>query len=107
MSQAEAAAVVSASLCAVSKWMVLDRACGLRAVGPKRRGRWAGEDRLTPAQSERIRQLTGDLLADQLKRTFFLWIRAAVAALIEPEYGISVSLAAVGRDLSGWRMSPQ
>jgi len=107
MSQTRAAIVYGASLRAVSKWMGLDRAGGLRALKPKRRGRRAGEGRLDPRQSTRIRQLIIDALPDQLKLPFYLWTRAAVVTLIEREYGISVSLTTVGRYLSSWGMSPQ
>lgn len=107
MSQTQAAQVFGASLRAVNKWMALDRVGGLRALKPKRRGRRAGEGRLNPVQAARIRQLIIDALPDQLKLPFYLWTRAAVVALIEREYGISVSLTTVGRYLSGWGMSPQ
>ena len=107
MSQTEASKVYGASLRAVSKWMALDRTGGLRALKQKVRGRRAGEGRLQPAQSARIRQLIIDSLPDQLKLPFYLWTRAAVVSLIEREYGISVSLTTVGRYLAGWGMSPQ
>jgi transposase len=107
MSQTEASKVYGASLRAVSKWMALDRTGGLRALKQKPRGRRAGEGRLQPAQSARIRQLIIDSLPDQLKLPFYLWTRAAVVSLIEREYGISVSLTTVGRYLAGWGMSPQ
>jgi transposase len=107
MSQTRAAEVFGASLRAVSKWMALDRAGGLRALKPRRRGRRAGEGRLTAAQSSRVRQLIIDSLPDQLKLPFYLWTRAGVAALIEREYGTSVSLTTVGRYLARWGMSPQ
>jgi len=70
MSQTQAAIVYGASLRAVSKWMGLDRTGGLRALKPKRRGRRAGEGRLDPRQSARIRQLIIDSLPDQLKLPF-------------------------------------
>ena len=107
MSQTRAAEVFGASLRAVSKWMALDRAGGLRALKPKRRGRRPGEGRLNRTQSARIRQLIIDSLPDQLKLPFYLWTRAAVVTLIERQYGIRVSLTTVGRYLSGWGMSPQ
>lgn len=107
MSQTQAAQVFGASLRAVNKWMALDRAGGLRALRPRRRGRRAGDGRLKPAQAARIRQLIIDSLPDQLKLPFYLWTRAAVVNLIEREYGITVSLTTVGRYLNGWGMSPQ
>lgn len=107
MSQTRAAEVFGASLRAVSKWMALDRAGGLRALRPKRRGRRAGEGRLGAAQAARIRRLIIDSLPDQLKLPFYLWTRAAVVSLIEREYGMTVSLTTVGRYLNRWGMSPQ
>ncbi len=107
MSQTRAAEVFGPSLRAVSKWMALDRAGGLRALKPKRRGRRAGEGRLNRTQSARIRQLIIDSLPDQLKLPFYLWTRAAVLTLIDREYGVTLSLTTVGRYLSGWGMSPQ
>jgi transposase len=107
MSQTQAAVVYGASLRAVSKWVGLDRAGGLRALKLKRRGRRAGEGRLDPKRSARIRQMIMDSLPDQLKLPFYLWTRAAVVTLIEREYGVSVSLTTVGRYLCSWGMSPQ
>ena len=107
MSQTQAAQVFGASLRAVNKWMALDRAGGLRALRPRRRGRRAGDGRLKAAQAARIRQLNIDSLPDQLKLPFYLWTRAAVIKLIERQYGITVSLTTVGRYLNRWGMSPQ
>lgn len=107
MSQTQASQVFGVSLRAANKWMALDKAGGLRALKAKRRGRRAGEGRLDPTQSMRIRQMIIDGLPDQLKLPFYLWTRAAVASLIEREYGIAVSLTTVGRYLKSWGMSPQ
>lgn len=107
MTQTDAATTFGVSLRAVNKWAALDKAGGLRALKPKRRGRRAGEGRLDPAQSTRIRQLIIGKMPDQLKLPFYLWTRAAVAALIEQEYGVVVSLTTVGRYLKAWGMSPQ
>ena len=46
-------------------------------------------------------------MPDQLKLPFYLWTRAAVASLIEREYGEAVSLTTVGRYLKAWGMTPQ
>lgn len=107
MSQTQASQVFGVSLRAANKWMALDKVGGLRALTGKRRGRRAGEGRLNPTQSTRIRQLIMDGLPDQLKLPFYLWTRAAVASLIKREYGIEVSLTSVGRYLAAWGMSPQ
>ena len=107
MSQTQAAQVFGASLRAVNKWVALEKAGGLRALRPRRRGRRAGDGRLKAAQAARIRQLIIDSLPDQLKLPFYLWTRAAVINLIERQYGITVSLTTVGRYLNRWGMSPQ
>lgn len=107
MSQTQASQVFAVSLRAANKWVALGKAGGLRALKAKRRGRRAGEGRLDSAQSMRIRQMILDALPDQLKLPFYLWTRAAVAKLIEREYGVAVSLTTVGRYLKAWGLSPQ
>ena len=107
MSQTRAAEVFGASLRAVSKWMALDRAGGLRALKPKRRGRRVGAGRLSRTQSARIRQLIVDSLPDQLKLPFVLWTREAVRDLIERRFGIRLSLSTVGGYLKRWGFTPQ
>jgi transposase len=107
MTQTRAAEVFGTSLRAVNKWIALDKAGGLRALKPGRRGRRAGEGRLKPAQAARIRQTIIGKMPDQLKLPFYLWTRAAVALLIQRKYAIGVSLTTVGRYLGAWGLSPQ
>lgn len=107
MKQTVAAPTFGVSLRAVNKWMAIDKIGGLRALQAKRRGRRAGEGRLTPKQAARLRQQLIDHMPDQLKLGFYLWTRAAVGALIEREYGVVVSLTTVGRYLKAWGMSVQ
>lgn len=107
MTQTAAARIFGASLRAVSKWMGLDRAGGLRALTLQRRGRRVGGGRLNGKRAERIRALIVGRMPDQLKLPFYLWTRAAVAALIRREYGLAVSLVTVGRYLKAWGLSPQ
>ena len=105
MSQTEASEVFGVSLRAANKWVALDKDAGLRALKLRRRGRRAGEGRLSPVRAKRIRQMIIDTLPDQLKLPFYLWTRAAVLSLIEREYDITVSLTTVGRYLKSWGMS--
>src|SRR6202162_2616168 len=107
MKQTVAAQQFAVSLRAVNKWGALDRGGGLRALKSGRRGRRAGEGRLDATQSARIRALIVGKMPDQLKLPFYLWTRAAVASLIEREYGEAVSLTTVGRYLKAWGMTPQ
>src|SRR5690606_27619449 len=97
MKQTQASQVFGVSLRAVNRRVVLDKAGGLRALKPKRRGRRAGEGRLDRTQSMRIRQMIIDGLPDQLKLPVFLWMLAAEAGLLTLDYGIKVSLGPVGR----------
>ena len=107
MKQTAAAQQFAVSLRAVNKWAALDKVGGLRALKSRRRGRRAGEGRLDATQSARIRALIVGKMPDQLKLPFYLWTRAAVASLIEREYGEAVSLTTVGRYLKAWGMTPQ
>ncbi|MHB1765551.1 MAG: IS630 family transposase [Gammaproteobacteria bacterium] len=107
MTQTKAAHTFGASLRAVSKWVRIDRAGGLRALKLKRRGRRPGAGRLNGRQAARLSAMIVGKMPDQLKLPFYLWTRAAVAQLIQREYGIEVSLVTVGRYLKRWDLSPQ
>jgi transposase len=107
--QTAAAKTYGVSLRAVNTWVAIDKVVGLRALKPKRRGRWFGQGgRLGVVQRQRIRSLIVGMMPNQLKLPFHLWTRAAVASLIaRDEYGITVSLVTVGRYLLAWGLSPQ
>ena len=107
MTQSATAERFGVSLRAVNKWVALAKVGGLRALKLRRRGRRPGSGRLSAAQSARIRGLIASRMPDQLKLPFYLWTRAGVAALIEREYAIAVSLTTVGRYLETWGMTPQ
>jgi transposase len=107
MKQTHAAKMFGVSVRAANKWVALDKTGGLRALKRKRRGRRAGEGRITAAQAAGIRRLIIGRMPDQLRLPFYLWTRAAVALLIKREYEIEVSLTTVGRYLKRWGMSPQ
>jgi transposase len=107
MTQTAAARTYGASLRAVSNWVRLDRTGGLRALTLKRRGRRVGGGYLSETRAARIRALIVGRMPAQLKLLFYLWTRAAVAALIRREYGLEVSLVTVGRYLKAWGLSPQ
>ena len=107
MTQTAAAAIFGVSVRAVNKWMAAVKSGGLRVLKPKRRGRRAGEGRLTPDQAARIRKQILDTMPDQLKLGFYLWTRPAVVALIARDLGVTVSLTTVGRYLKAWGFSAQ
>lgn len=107
MTQTAAARTYGASLRAVNHWVRLDRRGGWRALTLKRRGRRVGGGLLNEKQATRIRTLIVGRMPDQLKLPFYLWTRAAVAALIRRLYGLEASLVTIGRSLKAWGLSPQ
>ena len=81
---------------------------GWAAIRPARRGRQRGAGRvLTPAQEQAIQRMIIDHRPEQLKMDFFLWSRAAVAELIQCEYGIRLQPRSVGKYLARGGFTPQ
>jgi transposase len=108
MSQAEAARTFGVSRWSVVQWAKAHRGAGVRALAAKRRGRRKGEaGKLTAKQSDRLRGLVVGKMPEQLKLPFYLWTRAAVKLLIRREYGVSLSLSAVGGYLKRWGLTVQ
>lgn len=108
MKQAQAARTFGVARWSVVHWIKAQRSDGTQALAPKRRGRRAGEaGKLSPSQAERIRKLVVGKMPEQLKLPFYLWTRAAVQRLIKSEYGVRLSLSAVGGYLKRWGLSVQ
>jgi transposase len=107
MTLTAAAKLFGVSLRAVNQWMAATKQGGLRALHAKPRGRPAGASALTPAQATNVRQRIVDTMPDQLKVPFYLWTRAAVAAVIARDGDVTVSLTTVGRYLAAWGFSVQ
>lgn len=108
MKQAAAARLFGVSRWSVVQWAKAHRTHGSGALAAKRRGRRTGEaGKLTAAQGKRIRALVVGKMPEQLKLPFYLWTRAAVQRLIEREYGLRLSLTAVGGYLRRWGLSAQ
>ena len=81
---------------------------GWSAIRPTSRGRSRGDGRcLSEIQEDTIRRTIIDKRPEQLKKDFFLWSRAAVAQLIEQEYGIKLHIRSVGKYLARWGFTPQ
>ena len=81
---------------------------GAASLRPGKRGRQSGDGRsLSDEQAQSIQQLICDKRPEQLKMDFALWNRAAVGVLIEREYGIVLSVRAVGNYLNRWGFTPQ
>src|SRR5688572_3126902 len=83
MSQAETARVFGVHPNAVNRWVKRYRQGGWEALGPRRRGRRAGEQAaLTETQQREVVALVRDTTPDRLGLPEFLWTRDAVAELI-------------------------
>lgn len=81
---------------------------GAASLQPGKRGRKSGDGRaLTVEQEQRIRSLISEKRPEQLKMEFALWSRAAVMQLIEREWGLTLSVRAVGNYLKRWGFTPQ
>lgn len=81
---------------------------GAAALTPKRRGRHGGVGRsLTHDQEHQIQRTICDKRLEQLKMDFALWNSAAVAELIQREFGIRLSVRGVGNYLKRWGFTPQ
>lgn len=107
LTQTAAAKLVGVSGRAVNQSMAATKQSGLRALNAKPRGRPVGGGSLTPAQATKVRQRIVDTMPDQLKLPFYLWTRAAVAALIARDCDVTVSLTTVGRYLAARGFSVQ
>jgi transposase len=81
---------------------------GALALKPAARGRTKGQGRsLNAEQEDAIQRTICDKRPEQLKMEFALWTRAAVGQLIEREYGLKLSVRAVGNYLARWGFTPQ
>jgi len=106
LTQLKVAALFSVSRQALSHWLKVYQAQGLRALKTKRHGRRRG-GALKPWQAAQIVKAIKDRCPDQLKLPFYLWTRDAVAQLIERRFGITLSVWTVGRYLKRWGFTPQ
>lgn len=107
MTQVDAAKIFGMSLRFVQKACSKAKAGGLRSLKTDARGRPAGAGRLNETQQARIYRLITGKMPDQLRLSFYLWTRQAVAALIRREFGVELSLTTVGRYLKSWGMTAQ
>jgi transposase len=106
MSQSEASKVFGISRQAIYEWMRSYRRDGMKALKAKPRGRPCGGS-LKPWQAARTVKSVIDNTPEQLKLSFYLWTREAVAKLIERRYDIRLSPWTIGRYLKRWGMTPQ
>lgn len=93
---------------AVNVALALYHSGGAVALKPDARGKKPGSGRsLSAEQEQAIQRMICDRRPEQLKMEFALWSRPAVKQLIEREYGITLSVRAVGNYLARWGFTPQ
>ena len=93
---------------AVNTALNLYKAGGAAALKPKTRGRKSGMGRtLTSEEELRIQQLICEKRPEQMKMDFALWTRGVVKELIQREFGVKLSIRAVGDYLHRWGFTPQ
>lgn len=81
---------------------------GWAGIRPALRGRSKSDGRvLSAVQEEAIQRMIVDNRPEQLKMDFGLWSRAAVAQLIEQEFGIKLQVRSIGKYLARWGFTPQ
>ena len=81
---------------------------GAKALRDAPHGRKTGDGRLLDeAQEALVRKLITDRTPDQLKMPYALWTRAAVAQLIEQQFGIRLAVRTMGLYLARWGFTPQ
>jgi transposase len=102
------AEALSMSHVTVRHWVKVASEQGMAALKPLPRGRKVGDKRqLTSAQELSIQKQICENRPEQLKLTFALWTRAAVALHIEQELGIKLPIRSVGEYLRRWGFTPQ
>lgn len=81
---------------------------GAKSLHDAPTGRKVGDKRLlSAAQEAQVQKLIVDKTPDQMKMPYALWTRAAVAQLIEREFGIELSVRTMGKYLARWGFTPQ
>lgn len=104
----EIACSLSMSHVTVRYWIKVAKEQGVAALKPKARGRKLGDQRqLSEDQERAIQKQICENRPEQLKLTFALWTRQAVALLIEQEYNLRLPIRTVGEYLKRWGFTPQ
>lgn len=108
MSFMDIADALSMSHVTVRYWVKVASDKGMKALKPLPRGRKVGDKRqLTSVQELAIQKQICENRPEQLKLSFALWTRGAVALLIEQEHGIQLPIRTVGEYLKRWGFTPQ
>ena len=106
MSKAQAVRTFGVSKTAVFNWMKAYRKRGSPGLAARPQGR-PKRSRLKGHQAASTVRIITDNCPEQLKLSFALWTRDAVAELIEERWGIRLSVWTIGRYLKQWGFTPQ
>ncbi len=108
MTQAQAARAFGVADRSIRRWIAHCKQHESSTYTPAVRGRKAAQGgKLTAKQAEKIKAIVIGKMPDQIKLPFYLWTRAAVAALIERQYKVTMSAASIGNYLRRWGMTAQ
>ncbi|MEI7907878.1 MAG: IS630 family transposase [Bacteroidota bacterium] len=108
MKKSAIASLLGTDIRMVRKAVSLYEDGGSAALKPQKVGRKEGTGAfLTADQEKEIRRLICDKRPEQLKLSFALWDRKAVAELIECTYGVKLKVRSVGEYLKSWGFTPQ
>lgn len=104
----EVAQICGVAATTISEWHTRYRAGGAEALRQRKRGRREGEQReLTAAQEKKLHYWIANKTPEQMQFAFMLWTRRVIAALIEREFGVKLSLPSISRYLARWGLTPQ
>lgn len=81
---------------------------GVKGLHSAKRGARSEDRKLLSSEVERkIQKMIIDKMPEQLKLDYALWTRKAVKELVEREFGIVISISAMGVYLRKWGFTPQ
>lgn len=104
----EVAQICGVAPTTVSEWHTRYREGGADALRQRKRGRREGEQRdLSAAQEKKLHRWIANKTPEQMQFPFMLWTRRVIAALIEREFGVKLSLSSISRYLARWGLTPQ
>lgn len=108
LAQKQVAQILGVSAEVVNRWCAAYRQAGVEALEARPQGRPLGVGRaLSEEQGEAIQQTLRTGTPQDCGLGWPCWSRAAVAALIEQRYGVSLTVQAVGIYLKRWGFTPQ
>ncbi|MCO5247895.1 MAG: IS630 family transposase [Chitinophagales bacterium] len=92
----------------LNDWSKKYKSKGVKGLHSGKRGARSEDRKLLSSKVERqIQKMIIDKMPEQLKLDYALWTRKAVKELVEREFGIVISISAMGVYLRKWGFTPQ